>query len=527
MRVSSLAVFGLVYSCLCFAQATACLGQDEADDGMLEMVIELLADDDKEMRSVGLEQVRTGLPGEAVTKRLAALLPDLPAAAQVSLLAALADRGDGAARDAVLALVSDGGDAAIQVAAVEALGALGSEADVEALANLLGDESEAKRQAAETSLGRLQGAGMTAAVVAQMQQATVEQRVVLIGVLTQRRALDAIDDLLAAALADEPSVRMAAMAALRELAAPEHVTAMVPAVLRAERGRERDAAEKVVMIVCARAKDAERRADPLLAAYETLDDADRRIMLSTLGRVGGTDALQLVEAAIASDDAELHSLGIRAVCNWPDASIAPRLIELVESDAHEPHRTSALRALIRIAPLRDDRSNAERLELLEKAMSMATRNAERDLVLDRARAVLAIESLRFVEPYMDKPAHAEQACFSVVSLAHDRALRDENKPEFHAALDKVMATSQDEIIVARAKRYKAGETWDGPARSDPPPKPPVAAADTPASPAGPVSDAADQPGAGPARPDSGLMGIAIFLAVIMLILVFWRVVARK
>ena len=62
----------------------------------------LLADKDKDIRGVGLEQVREQAKGAEATRQFAALLPKLGREAQVELVAALADRGDTAARPAVL-----------------------------------------------------------------------------------------------------------------------------------------------------------------------------------------------------------------------------------------------------------------------------------------------------------------------------------------------------------------------------------------------------------------------------------------
>lgn len=152
-------------------------------------------------------------------------------------------------------------------------------------------------------------------------------------------------------------------------------------------------------------------------------------------------------------------MGLKALSNWPYASIAPRYIELAKSEGLPQHRLLALRALIRVAPLRDLRSHADRLQLLQKAMALSTRDTERKLVLDRARAIRTVETLRFIAPYMDNPALAEQACLSVVEIAHHRSLREPNKAEFHMALDKVIEVSQDATVVDRANRYKNDKTW--------------------------------------------------------------------
>jgi hypothetical protein len=213
------------------------------------------------------------------------------------------------------------------------------------------------------------------------------------------------------------------------------------------------------MFVCERIADPDKRAEPLIQAIDELKPDEQAIILSTLGRIGGASALKRIEAAIADKDAKQRDFGIRSICNWPDASIAPRLIELATSAESPEHRTAALRALIRVAPLADKRTDAERLEMLDKAMKMAERDEERKLVLQRARAVRTVETLRYLMPYVDDAKLAEMACESVVELAHHRALRDANKDEFHKALDKVIATSKDAVVLDRANRYKRGETW--------------------------------------------------------------------
>jgi hypothetical protein len=364
-----------------------------------------------------------------------------------------------------------------------------------------------------------------------MNQAEPTIRVALIEVLASRRARKAIPDFLAAAVDDDAMVRMAAMIALGQLAGAEQVAGMVQGVLRAERGRERDAAEKAVLAVLAQNDRVDRRAEPLLAAYEQLRETDQRALLSVLGRVGGPECLKIVEEAIGSSDSELHGLGVRAICNWPDASVVSRLIDLATNDSHDSHRNSALRALIRVAPLRDDRTNAERLELLEKAMAMAVQDKERHYVLDRARTILDIEALRFVVPYMDQPAHAEPACLSVVELAHHRDLRDTNTAEFHQALDKVIAISKDAVVLDRAQRYKRGETWVRPAKKTPPPLPPktaVASADKPTRQKSELlPPTRTEQVVEPDEPSFPMWGLAVVVGIAVLVLLGWYVIARR
>jgi HEAT repeat protein len=389
--------------------------------------------------------VREQAKGPAATKRFAALLPNLPPDAQVGLLGALADRADHTARPAVLEMLKSH-DEPVRVAALRALGSLGDAADVPFLGRSLAAAAGPEKAAARDGLVRLRGQAVNAAIVAELKRADPGTRVELIGVLASRRALDATASLLAAAEDADASVRAAAVAALGQLAGPEHLAAMLHAVLKAQKGPEREAAEKAVMFVCNRVKDPARRAEPLLAAWSKLGEDDRTALLPTLGRVGGDQRPQRREA------------GLRALCNWPDASVATRLLDLAQTAGDAEHRLLALRALIRVAPLPDQRPAAEKLDLMKKAMSLAARDEERNLVLRRCEAIRTIESLRFVAPYMDQPTLAQQAAATVVELAHHRELREPNKAEFDRALDAAIRISEDAKIIDRAKRYKKGQT---------------------------------------------------------------------
>ncbi len=80
-------------------------------------------------------------------------------------------------------------------------------------------------------------------------------------------------------------------------------------------------------------------------------------------------------------------------------------------------------------------------------------------MIKRARAIRTVQTLRFLVPYLDQAPFAQEACESVVELAHHRELREPNKAEFDKALDKVIQTSKDAIVVERANRYKKGQTW--------------------------------------------------------------------
>jgi hypothetical protein len=97
--------------------------------------------------------------------------------------------------------------------------------------------------------------------------------------------------------------------------------------------------------------------------------------------------------------------------------------------------------------------------MLKAAMDLATCDKDRKLILNRAGAIRTMSTLDYVASYLDNPRLAQEACATIVELAHHRDLREPNKARFDRLLDRVIAASRDPVVVERAKRYKAGQTY--------------------------------------------------------------------
>ncbi len=258
---------------------------------------------------------------------------------------------------------------------------------------------------------------------------------------------------------DDVTVRQAAINSLAELADADQVPQMIQLVLAKPAGRERDAVERAIATVCGRQPDKQQPAAPLLQAMDQLTESEQTKLLPTLGRIGGPAAMKVVDDAVESKRPEVRAAGIRGLCNWPDGSVVSRLLHIARTDNNAAQRKLAVRALIRIAPLADERDDQLRLDTLRTVFVMCSDDAERKLVLDRAKAIRSIATLRFLVPFLNQPTFAQQACLTVVELAHHSSLRESNKDEFHQVLDQVITISKDATVVDRAGRYKAGKTW--------------------------------------------------------------------
>ncbi|NUM56774.1 MAG: HEAT repeat domain-containing protein, partial [Candidatus Hydrogenedentes bacterium] len=142
--------------------AYRCLASADPE-GATALLTKTLAGDDALARNFAA-QVAAELPAD-MTKQLAAAVPALPPAGQAALLRGLGDRKDAAAHDAVIAaLASDNKE--VKIAAVNALGALGTGEDVPALAALLASGDADLAAAARLALGSVDNRNYDEAIAA-------------------------------------------------------------------------------------------------------------------------------------------------------------------------------------------------------------------------------------------------------------------------------------------------------------------------------------------------------------------------
>jgi len=416
----------------------------------VDIVIDVLRSDDPQAHQVAIGDVIDFQPEMLLP--LANRLDALPVNTQAKLLAALGTRREVGLMAVVLQAAKSEHEP-VRLAALRALGSVGDASVVPTLLEAIyagGQQGAAAREALEASFAK----GVDDRLVEAFRQANKpEQQATIVEILDRRRAVTAMGLLLELAAGDNADLRRRAFAALARLAGPGEVPPMIQAMLKLKDPREREDAEKAIAAVCGRISEPDGRADPVLAVYHRLDSAQQISIMPLIGRIGGSKSLKLLRQMLAPSAPKLYDAAAEAICNWPDAQAAEDMLHLASSAPSEQQRVRAVRAVARVAVLQDDRPDAQKLDLLKRAMKLATRNEDRALILDRAASVRHIDTLRFAVAYLDDPVLAPNACRTVVELAHHRGLRDPNKAEFAAALRKVIAATKDDNLAQRAKKY--------------------------------------------------------------------------
>ena len=290
------------------------------------------------------------------------------------------------------------------------------------------------------------------AVVAALQKETDGGVLAALAEITSGRYMgDQVKKLLEIALKENCPAPLQLMQAAEQLATKDNIPDFVNIALTVKQGGERDRAEQVVARLC------EGDATPVIAMMNN-QNGPQIFML--IGRVGGDAALKTIQQGLDSNNPQMVALSLRALCNWPNAVVADKLLDAAKNDKlPEQIRVQALRAYIRVVSLPDDQdgvdmSGKDKLNAIKTAFALATRDDERKFALERLGAVRELDSVRFALEQVDKPELTDKALGAILDLAHQDYLRKMDKDLFIKALDVVLEKGTKEQK-DRAGNYKS------------------------------------------------------------------------
>jgi HEAT repeat protein len=368
------------------------------DEAALQLA-EVLMSDDVEMQAIAAGLAKD-IPGATATSVLAGKLGDMPVSAQALLIPALAQRGDDAALPVVLdAVASD--DESLRVAALKALAKLGDGTTVVLLADTAALAEGTEQAAARSSLDRLRGMEIDAAMLEYLEKAEPKVQAELLRSFAARLAKVAIPALLETAKSEDVGVRIASYDALATLAGEEEFEALVELLVDAE-DDTRDAAEAAALSVCLSIEDPSLRAEPLLASLSrTSGKPEPRIsLLRLLGQTEDADALDALLGAMKSRQEEIQSVAIRAVAEWPNGTPMDDLFDVAAKSDNPTHRVLALRGYIRMIDMLEEATLPEMLKCYKLAGALAEGADEKRAVLAGLGKVGHPSAVAVIESYL-------------------------------------------------------------------------------------------------------------------------------
>ena len=408
----------------------------------LALVIDGLKSDELWKRAVAADWV-VGLDKAEEIEGIASAIGELPAAGKIAAFVSFKERCHPAVRKAALEAVGDQ-DTGVRLAALGALINAGTPADVPVLVALLtGKEEESVRKGAFETLRLMPAESISGALVDWMNQ-TDNFPAVVVECALARRSPKFVPAFLKAAGSADGATRLEAFKALEVMATEKEARALASLLCKAAPGEEREAAGRAVWMSCQKIADPSQRSAPLLAAMEKGDAEAQCAILPTLARIGGQEALPAVRKAMKSSNQAVRDAGYRALANWPDASVADELLEIVKTSDVESYRIWSLRAYARVVALPSDRTPEKTFEMLRDAMKLATRKEDKELFVSRLAAVRVPDALALLVSFVDDGELKGAAVPAVFTLA--KGLSQSHPDQASAALKKIQPMTQDAAL---------------------------------------------------------------------------------
>jgi HEAT repeat protein len=392
---------------------------------------------------------------ESVVAAVRAELPRLSVEAQRTLLGMCWLQCPSAGRQLALqSLALDAPD--VRSDALRLLADVGEPPDVATLAHVAVDDPNPQvRASAESALRHLAAAGIDDAINDGLLMLPVKERGVLIRAVGDRHTLSAAPILLQLAVLPDRETRIAALTATQQLGDAAAVPQLIACLLTADSADEQAAAERAVWLCAQRNARSAEPAAPVMDVYERADADQRMRLLPVLGRLGGARAAETLNAALADSRGDVRAAAVRGLANWPDAAVAGQLLRLAREADEPAHRIWALRGYVRVVTLPDARGAQQTVKLLQDAWQLATRDEERNLILQRLPAVVCTASLDMAVGKMRDPKLQTQAVAAAAQLAE--ALLPTEPQAAREAIKKILEADVDPALRTRLGRHLSSD----------------------------------------------------------------------
>jgi HEAT repeat protein len=363
-----------------------------------------------------------------VTGILADALKRPPADHQVVITKALGLRGDSAALPA-LSQVARTEATSVRVAAIRALAEIQDGSAVPTLVALLATRNQDVAGAAEEALAALPGREADRAVMAMFEKDIAGDQLTALELMGRRRMITAVSVLLKAVGEADPGVRPEIIKKVGELGSPAELPALLDLLGELRASQDLNAIRQALGDVCSKAKNPESCTGQLIARLNSVEPAQKIVLLRVLSGIGGRDALKAVRKAVDDSNHMVHTAAIRALGAWPSADAAPHLLDLAKAAEDAGERTLCLRSYLSLAGRRD-LPVGQRLSMCREAAEVIERDDEKKMLLGTLSGIEAPATLALITPHLDSAATRQEATIAALRVAEN--LLKQRNSERHA-----------------------------------------------------------------------------------------------
>lgn len=407
----------------------------DADSGVAR-IKKVLKGNDADLIPVAIAAIAE-LPAPQTSGEFAAFLPNLDTAHRVHLIQALAVRNDAGAR-AAISRELQAEELPVRLAAIKALGRIGGATVASPLCRSLAKaEIPAEQQAVEKALITLKGGLKTdQAIIQVLNNASVQERIMLIRILADRQSREAFDTILAHTDHDAPAVKQAAFKALAKLANGGDFQELLAQLVKLSSNIARGDAENAVIKALRQNQDKNACAQKIYQQLQQAGDIDTHCsLLRLLPHVATTDALSRLKTACNDPNEKVRDTAVRTLISWPSMSAWDSLADIYRNPKNETHRVLTLRAMVQLADNAGTQTaDAEMLTGKYRfLLSHAKNNADRRMILGPLANVADPAALKLALPLLDNSEIRQEAELAVRKISE--AIKEQHPATAENALE--------------------------------------------------------------------------------------------
>ena len=356
----------------------------------IPLLLENLQSPEKVLFQVALKAARE-LSGRDVDTALAAELSLAAPDRAALVIQAMADRKETVALPAIVK-ASGAGPKIVRLSAINALGRVGNATCVSPLLGIAGEADTDLSEAAMTALAELPDQSINKDILSRLPKAEGKVLLALIAVVGQRR-IEATTELVKALKNSDKSVRAAALKSLGATVPAESLSVLISQVAAPGHAEDLEVAQQALKTAAVRMPDREACAALIAKTLDASSVSTKRAMLEILAAVGGTNALQAMNNAAKSSDAELKDVSSRLLGDWMTIDAAPVLLDLAKNGPADKFQVRAMKGYIRIAR-QFAMNQPERVAMCKNAFEASRQPAEQKMVLEILKRYPDIEMLK-------------------------------------------------------------------------------------------------------------------------------------
>ncbi|MBB3208522.1 HEAT repeat protein [Rhodopirellula rubra] len=427
----------------------------------VDLLVESLKSDNKRIRYIALTAARE-LTGEGVSEALLAARSRVPKSQAALFVIALGERGEASMLDAMLATIqqpaNSDSDIDVKTAAIGVVARIGDASCLDALIAAATDSNDVVATAGRAALAIVGDEEVDAEIAARASDSGDDALKAWIGAIGARR-IPAIETLVEAVDNQDPSIGVAALKALGDVATIEEISILIDRALQSDAKSKstHDAALKALRAACVRLSDDPECVQQLEEAMTRSDSDAQLAIVETFAAMGGPGALAAIEKAAMSKDRNLQNAATRLLGGWMTVDAADVLMRISEQ-ANHPYRIRAVRGYLRIVRQFRMPQN-QRNEMAVAALPISSRDEEKRLILDAASRYPSVAMLKIAVGFSESESLKNEA----QAIALEIAQKLENSPAVERLLAKLDLEEMD-VEITRATYGATDENVDVTAR---------------------------------------------------------------